>query len=103
MECLARSPNVGAQPDPDGIVAVRAQGGIGVLVEHNWQWIRGEHGSITSAAMKGSAGAMELGTAVDEASRATGGGENSCVVSTPMQWKHFIWTGWLEAACRGMQ
>lgn len=46
---------------------------------------------------------MELGTAVDEASRATGGGENSCVVSTPMQWKHFIWTGWLEAACRGMQ
>jgi hypothetical protein len=36
MECLARSPNVGAQPDLEGIVAVRAQGGSGVLMEQNW-------------------------------------------------------------------
>jgi hypothetical protein len=70
--------------NPEGIVVVRARGGSGVLMEPNRQWIRGEHGFITSTTMKGSARSMELGAAVDEASRTIDGGENSCRVSTPM-------------------
>jgi hypothetical protein len=49
-----------------------------------------EDNLLSSAATKGIAGWMELITAMEEALTMTAGGENSCVVATPLLRHHFI-------------
>jgi hypothetical protein len=53
---------------------------------------------LSFAAMKGSGRSVELIVAVDEASRMTGGGGNSCGVASPVLWPPYIRSRWCEAA-----
>jgi hypothetical protein len=76
--------------DPTWIVTSRLWGGNRVGVEPNRQWVVMEDNLLSSAATKGIAGWMELITAMEEALTMTAGGENSCVVATPLLRHHFI-------------
>jgi hypothetical protein len=60
-------------------------------------------GLLSSAMTKGSDGSMELVMAVEEASRTTAGGENSCGVARPVLRHPFKRAEWCKAVHRGME